>query len=239
MRERLSRFFRPHRQDSRALVVFLGLVTGGFALLKLASEVAEGDTFAIDKAILRGLRTAQDAAIPIGPSWLKSAMIDFTALGGAPVLTLITVLVIGYLFAVRKFHTAGFVALSVSCGAILSTLIKSFFVRPRPELVPHLVHVSSPSFPSGHAMNSAIVYLTLAVLLARSEQRRPVQVYLVAAAIALTLLIGTTRVFLGVHWPSDVLAGWAVGASWAAVSSLIAKILQRGDRIEGPRDEQA
>ena len=120
-------------------------------------------------------------------------MIDLTALGGPPVLTLITGLVVGYLIVMRKIYTAGFVALSVSCGAILSTLIKSFLVRPRPELVPHLVHVSSPSFRSGHAMNSAIVYLTLAVLLARSEQRRPVQIDLVTAAITLTCLRSSAK----------------------------------------------
>ena len=234
---RVSYLFQPHRLDSRVLVGFLALAAGLFALGKLASEVAEGDTFALDKAILKGLRTAQDAAVPIGPSWLKTAMVDFTALGGTPVLTLITVLAVGFLFAVRKFRAAGFVALSISGGAILSTAIKSYFVRPRPEIVPHLVEVTSPSFPSGHSMNSAIVYLTLAVLLARTQGRRTVQVYLIAAALALTLLIGCTRVFLGVHWPSDVLAGWSVGAAWAAASSVAAKVLQNRDEIEKPDEE--
>jgi undecaprenyl-diphosphatase len=238
MTSRLSWLLQPHRPDSRVLVGFLALAAGLFALGKLASEVAEGDTFALDKAILQGLRTAQDASIPIGPAWLKTAMVDFTALGGAPVLTLFTVLAVGFLLAVRKFRSAGFVALSVSGGAILSSLIKSYFVRPRPEIVPHLVEVTSPSFPSGHAMNSAIVYLTLAVLLARTQDRRPVQVYLIATAVALTLLIGCTRVFLGVHWPSDVLAGWAVGAAWAAACSVAAKILQRSDGIERPSNRK-
>ncbi len=237
MREKLENLLRPHRIDSRLLVGFLASAAGIFALLKLASEVAEGDTFALDKAILRGLRTAQDVAVPIGPAWLKPAMVDFTALGGAPVLTLITLFAVGYLIAVRKFSTAGFVALSVSCGAILSTAIKAYFVRPRPELVPHLVDVASPSFPSGHAMNSAIVYLTLAVLLARSQTSRRVQIYLLGVAILLALLVGSTRVFLGVHWPSDVLAGWAVGAAWAAACSVTAKLLQRGHRIEQVSDQ--
>ena len=238
MKSRFSLLFQPHRPDSRVLVVFLALAAGMFALGKLASEVAEGDTFALDKAILKGLRTAQDAAVPIGPAWLKTAMIDFTALGGAPVLTLFTVLAVGFLLAVRKFRSAGFVALSVSGGAILSSVIKSYFVRPRPEIVPHLVEVTSPSFPCGHAMNSAIVYLTLAVLLARTQERRSVQIYLIAIAVALTLLIGSTRVFLGVHWPSDVLAGWAVGAAWAAACSVVDKILQRGDGIERANNQK-
>ena len=161
-------------------------------------------------------------------------MIDFTALGGVPVLTLITVLAVGFLLALRKFSTSVFVALSVSGGAIISALIKGFFVRPRPEIVPHLVHVTSPSFPSGHAMNSAIVYLTLAVLIARSQSRRGEQVYLIGAAIILTLLVGSTRVYLGVHWPSDVIAGWSIGAIWATISSLVAKKLQKNSKIEQP-----
>lgn len=237
MKKAILHFFQPHRLDSRVLVAFLVAAAGLFGLVKLASEVAEGDIFALDKTILRALRTAQDPAVPIGPDWLKVAMIDFTALGGTPILTLITVLAVGFLVAVRKFKSAAFVAISIACGAILSAVIKSCFVRPRPEIVQHLVEVSSPSFPSGHSMNLAIVYLTLAVLLARTQERRRVQIYLTATALVLTLLIGCTRVFLGVHWPSDVLAGWAVGAAWAALSSMAAKGLQRRHQIEQPLEE--
>jgi undecaprenyl-diphosphatase len=237
MSKRISALLQPHRLDSRVLVGFLALAASLLGLMKLASEVAEGDTFALDRVILRGLRTPADAAIPLGPAWLKAAMIDFTALGGTAVLTLVTVFAVGLLVALRKFRSAGFVALSISCGALLSTASKGYFIRPRPELVPHLVAVNSPSFPSGHAMNSAVVYLTLAVLLARTQERRSVQVYLIAAALVLTVLIGCTRVVLGVHWPSDVLAGWTAGAAWAAISSIVAKILQRGQRIENPNEE--
>lgn len=232
----LTRFIRPHRQDSRILVGFLALAGAMFVLIKLASEVAEGDTFALDKAILRGLRTTHDAAVTIGPAWLRSAMIDFTALGGAPVLSLIAILGVGYLLSVRKFSTAIFVTFSVSCGALLSALIKCLFIRPRPEIVPHLVDVSSTSFPSGHAMNSAIVYLTIAALLARSQNERGVQIYLMVSAMMIVLIVGATRIFLGVHWPSDVLAGWAVGALWAAICSLAAKALQNEERLEVPTE---
>ncbi len=233
----VAEFMRPHRRDSFILIGFLAIAVALFGFLKLASEVAEGDTFAFDKHILRALRTAADVSVPIGPTWLKTAMIDFTALGGVAVLTLITALAVGYLVASRKVATAGFVALSVAGGAILSAGIKAVLARPRPELVPHLVDVTSASFPSGHAMNSSIVYLTLAVLLARAERKREIQVYLIAIAIALALLIGFTRVYLGVHWPTDVLAGWSVGAIWAALCSLIAKQLQSTRKIEGPTGE--
>lgn len=229
-----AEFVKPHRKDSRILVTFLAAAVVLFAVGRLASEVAGGDTFAIDRAIVTGLRTAADPAIPIGPHWLQAWLTDYTALGGAPVLTLITVVVVGLLAALRKYAMATFVAVAISGGAILSFLVKALYNRPRPEIVPHLVEVTSPSFPSGHAMNSAIVYLTLAVLLARSLEGRRVQVYLIGMAIALALTIGATRVYLGVHWPSDVLAGWAIGATWAALASLVAKWLQRGHRVERP-----
>lgn len=243
---RISRFLRgrqvpaflgPHRQDSLILVGFLVVAIALFGFVKLASEVVEGDTTAFDKQVLRSLRTAADPGVPIGPGWLKTAMVDFTALGGVAVLTLITALAVGYLLASRKRATAGFVILSVAGGAILSAGIKSLFLRARPEIVPHLVDVTSASFPSGHAMNSSIVYLTLAVLLARAEDRRSIQLYLITIAIVLALLIGTTRVYLGVHWPTDVLAGWSVGAIWAAFCSLVAKQLQRRRKIEGPEEQ--
>ncbi|RIV89007.1 phosphatase PAP2 family protein [Aurantiacibacter zhengii] len=228
----LKRFFSPHRADSRILVTFLALVAGLLAFGHLASEIAEGDTFAMDKAIVTGLRTAADPGVPIGPHWLQGWMIDFTALGGAPVLTLITVVVVGLLASLQKFRMAGFVAVAIAGGALLSVAIKAIFDRARPEIVPHLVEVTSASFPSGHAMNSSIVYLTLAVLLARSQESRRVQIYLITVAIALALLIGCTRVYLGVHWPTDVLAGWSVGAAFSAACSLVAKRLQREHTIE-------
>ena len=237
MLERLLDFVRPHRDDSRILVTFLAFAIVAFGLILLGSEVAEGDTFALDKAILVGLRHRNDLASPIGPAWLLRGLEDFTALGSAAVLTLITVLATGYLLAIRKRSHALFVAVSIAGGAILSGLIKAAFVRPRPEIVPHLVHVTSPSFPSGHSMNSAIVYLTLAVLLARSERDHRVQAYLIGIALLLTLLVGFTRVYLGVHWPSDVLAGWSVGAMWAAGSSLLAREFQRRGHIERADEE--
>lgn len=230
----IERSFSRHRIDSRILVLFLAWAAVAFALLKLASEVLEGDTFALDRAILQGLRHGPGGSVPIGPAWLQYVMLDVTALGGVTVLTLLTVFVVGYLIAVRKITTAIFVGLAVASGAILSSSLKTFFVRTRPDLVPHLVHVNSASFPSGHAMNSALVYLTLATLLARAEQGRRVRIYLLSVAVLLTLIIGSSRVYLGVHWPSDVLAGWGVGASWAVLCSLVGKSLQQRQKIEPP-----
>jgi undecaprenyl-diphosphatase len=229
----------PHRSDNKILVLFLAVSITLTGLLWLASEVLEGDTFALDKAILTGLRTAANAAVPIGPAWLLSAVRDITALGGVTVLTLITLLVVGFLIAIRKHSTAIFVACAVASGALVSSGLKSIFVRPRPEIVPHLVQVTSASFPSGHAMNSAMVYLTLATLLARSQKDRRVRVYLIMIALVLTLMVGSSRVYLGVHWPSDVLAGWSIGALWAALCSAVGKALQKKRTIEPPSPASA
>jgi len=162
-------------------------------------------------------------------------MIDVTALGGVSVLTLVTVLAAGYLLAIRMTRTAIFLTLAVSSGAVVSTLLKQGFVRARPDLVAHLVDVDTASFPSGHAMNSAVTYLTLCALLARSEKDRPVRIYLLAVGIGLALVIGFSRVYLGVHWPTDVVAGWCVGAAWAILCSLAAKALQRRRKIDAPQ----
>ena len=113
-------------------------------------------------------------------------------------------------------------------------LDKALFARPRPEVVPHLVEVNSLSFPSGHSLNSAIVYLTLGVLIARSFEERSARVFTIGTAALLVLTIGFTRVYLGVHFPSDVLGGWTVGAAWALVMGMLASVLQRSRKIEQP-----
>lgn len=197
-----------------------------FAFVKIASEVVEGDTMAFDRFVMAGLRSPTDHSVPIGPRWLQTAMLDITAIGGVAVLTLLTVIVAGFLALIRKGRLAFFVIASVSTGAIVSTLLKSIFDRPRPNLVSHLVDVNTTSFPSGHAMNSAVVYLTLGALLAGTRLERETRGYILVVAVALTLMIGFSRIYLGVHWPSDVIAGWAVGASWAALCSIALRLLQ-------------
>ncbi|MEA3015472.1 MAG: undecaprenyl-diphosphatase [Sphingomonadales bacterium] len=229
---------RLRRVESSVLLAFMAVAVFGLVFLRVASEMAEGDTMSADRFVIRALRDPADPALSLGPQWLRSAMIDFTALGGPPVLTLLTVFAVGYLLAVRRAATAVFVAVSVTGGAVLGILLKSLFVRPRPEIVPHLVDVQSASFPSGHALNSAIVYLTLGALLARTQSSRRVKAYLLGAAILLTLIVGSSRVYLGVHWPSDVVAGWCVGAAWAALCALLARYLQRRRTLEQPTTDE-
>lgn len=217
------------------LLPLLALLAAGAvaaAIIELASEVQEGDTHAIDRAVLLALRRTGDPHEPIGPVWLQEAMLDITALGGASILTLTTVVVAGYLFAARRRATACYLIGAVVGGALLTSLLKIGFDRTRPEIVTHLVQVQTASFPSGHATNSAVVFLTIGVLLARAEASWRLKLYLMATATSITLIVGCSRVYLGVHWPSDVLAGWCVGAAWALLCWSYATWLQRRHAIE-------
>jgi undecaprenyl-diphosphatase len=210
------------------LSVFLWL------FVRIADEVSEGDTADLDRAILLALRNPADVTDPIGPSWFEEIARDVTALGGNAVLTLVTATAVIYLALIRKRHAALLVLASVVGGLVLSTLLKLGFERPRPDLVPHGARVYTASFPSGHAMLSAVVYLTLGALLARVQPGRRAKAFVVGMAILISLLVGASRVYLGVHWPSDVLAGWCVGAAWAALCWFVALQLQRRGAVEPP-----
>lgn len=223
---------RRHHPGPYVLLLILAVVFGLLAFLKLASEMREGETLAFDRWLLLALRSTADPSVPIGPDWLRRTMVDLTSLGGTPVLTLITVAAAGYLLVARRAATALFLVLAISGGALTGTMLKLLFARARPDLVQHLVEVTNASFPSGHAMNSAVTYLTLGALLARTEKSRAIRTYLIALAVILTLLIGSSRVYLGVHWPSDVAAGWCVGGAWAILCSLSAQTLQRRRTLE-------
>jgi undecaprenyl-diphosphatase len=200
----------------------------------IAGEVIEGDTESFDRAILLSLRNPANLADPIGPSWVEETARDFTGLGGHPILALVTFGVAVYLWMVGKRRTALFVVAAIGGGMLLSAVLKIGFERPRPALVPHEVRVYTASFPSGHAMLSATTYLTLGALLARANARRRVKAFVLGFAVVLTLMIGLSRIYLGVHWPSDVLAGWCGGAAWAALCWFVALQLQRKGQVEPP-----
>ncbi len=218
--------------DRRVLIAFLAVTVLLAGVGNLASEVVEGDTLAFDRWLIAGLRDSADPGQPLGPWWLKKVMVDLTALGGGPFLTLLTLVAAGFLIAARKWGMAVFVVLAIAGGGLVGNLLKWIFVRARPDLVPHLVSVDSASFPSAHAMNSAVTFLTLGVLLSRTQRAWRLKAYLIGTAVFLTLIVGFSRVYLGVHWPTDVVAGWAVGAAWAILCSLIAARLQDRQTIE-------
>ena len=222
-------------------LVLLGALSVAAVLwvfLWLAGEVMEGDTHAFDQALLMALRVPGNPAEPIGPLWLDIAARDITSLGGYPILTLVTSFAVGFLVIARKPSAALLVLVAVGGGALLSNSLKDLFGRPRPELVPHIVEVYTLSFPSSHAMLSTVTYLTLGALLARFQPERRMKAYLLTMALLLALLTGASRVYLGVHWPTDVLAGWCAGAAWAILCWTVALFLQQRGRVEGRVHEE-
>lgn len=220
------------RVERTTLAVMAFATFALYAFVKVAAEVTEGETATFDRAVLLALRSPSDPSDPIGPLWFEEVMRDFTALGGTAVLTLVTLSVIAFLLLTRRRSTAFLVAGSVVGATVLASLLKWGFDRPRPDLVPHGVAVYSASFPSSHAMLSAAVYLTLGALLARTQARVRVKVFLLGVAVFVTVLIGVSRIYLGVHWPTDVLGGWVLGAAWAALSWLVMLWLQRKGEVE-------
>lgn len=213
------------------VMLFLAaLAVWGF--VELADEVVEGEVEAFDRRVLLAMRTADDVSDPIGPLWFEELVRDITALGSLGVLATITVAACGYLWLQRKRLAVVYVLVAILGAQALSSALKASFDRSRPDLAPHGMYVYTASFPSGHSVMSAATYLTLGALLARYQTRRRLRVYLVGVAVTLTLLVGISRVYLSVHWPTDVLAGWTIGAAWALLCWAVAAYLQRRGTIE-------
>ena len=218
--------------EARTLIALFISVGAMLLFAEFVDRVVEGDTRAFDETVLLALRDQKNPSYPIGPAWLQVMFRDITSLGGYALVVLISLAVIGYLLMDGKRGAAVWVLVSVGGGAVLSNLLKLAIERPRPGLVAHMVEVNTTSFPSGHATLAAVTYLTLGALLSRVEARRRAKIYVLTVAVALTFLIGISRIYLGVHWPTDVLAGWCVGAAWATLCWRIALALQRSGTIE-------
>lgn len=197
----------------------------------VAGDVIEGETRWFDDALLLGLRVPGHPDTPIGPHWLLEAARDVTALGGYTVLTILVTAVVAYLLLTRQRIPAALIAGAVISGTIISNAVKAFVDRPRPDLI-HLVEVTTPSFPSGHAMLSAVTYLTVGAVLAAATRDRPMQAFFIGLALFLTLIVGASRVYLGVHYPTDVLAGWSLGAAWALFCFILSNAISRRRGIE-------
>ena len=213
------------------LLAIAGAAAGILAFGAISSEVVEGDTQAFDRRVLLSMRHSGDLS-PKGPPAVQEAARDITALGGTSVLGLLTFAVASYLLLDGKKRMALFVVGSIASGLLLSATLKTVVHRPRPDIVPHLVAVSTTSFPSGHSMMSALTYLTLGALLARSQERKRLKAFAMLVAAMLALLVGISRVYLGVHWPTDVLAGWSAGAVWAVLCWFTARWLQDRETLE-------
>lgn len=211
----------------RIRAVLVAIATLSFAFVALAALVTFGRSVKFDKSLLMALRVPGRPDDPLGPPWFEEAARDITALGSNTVLILLLIGACCYLVLQQKWRTALFMALAVSSGGATSFLLKAMFDRPRPNLLAQQAEVFTSSFPSSHAMVSAVTFLTFSALLARSEAARRLKVFLVSSALVLTLTVGASRVYLGLHWPSDVVAGWAAGTAWALGAWMMARLLHR------------
>jgi undecaprenyl-diphosphatase len=230
------------------IAAVLAVVAGTWGFVALLDEVKEGDTEEFDQWVMNSVSKPApapahalapgrpDQRVAKGPAWLIEAGRDLTALGGVMVLALVTGAVAGYLLLSRRYRAMWLVLVATGGGLVLSTVLKYFIDRGRPSVFEHESIVYTSSFPSGHSMLSAVVYLTLGSLLARIMPGRVLKLYFLLLAMVLTFLVGVSRVYLGVHWPTDVLAGWCGGLVWALVCWLVARRLQREGAVEKDDD---
>lgn len=220
------------RHELSVLIALLIVVGGCWAFIEIADEVIEGDTDAFDRWAVMALRRPDDPATPIGPSWMPEVGRDMTALGGVTVLACLTITVAVYLWLRRMYGAMWLVIAATTGGLIATSLLKYLVDRPRPDVVPHLSIVHTSSFPSGHSMMAATVYLTLGALLGRFVSEMRLRAFFLGVAVILTLMVGFSRVYMGVHYPTDVLAGWSAGLAWATLCWIIAKRLQQRGAVE-------
>jgi undecaprenyl-diphosphatase len=219
-------FDNNYKAEIKVLFRIFLIVIGTLIFILIANEVSEGETNNFDLKILKSLRVEGDLHKPIGPEWIELTMSDITSLGGATVTIIITIIVAGFLILQKNYNALWLVLIATIGGALVALGLKELMGRERPPLIFHLVYVDSLSFPSGHSMISAVVYLTQAFLLARIQTQRSTRVYIITVALILTFLIGLSRVYLGVHYPTDVLAGWSIGFAWALLCWFLARYLQ-------------
>lgn len=202
-----SVFFEPALLLA-VLVVWICLSS----FLEISEEVLEGDTHALDTAILMMLRDGGNPQNPLGPPWLEEMVRDISGLGGIAILTMVTLGAGLYLWMLKKPGQALYLLGTIFIGALITNVLKYGYSRPRPDLVPHGSYTFTGSFPSGHSMMAALVYLTVGMLLARAHKSVSLKIYFIATAVIITVAVGISRVYLGVHWPTDVVAGWMGGA---------------------------
>lgn len=210
-----------HLPERATLITIVLLFASILSFLALARLVMGGDTTDFDRAILLMMRNPADLADPIGPIWFEELMRDFTGLGGVGLLTFFTLVIAGFLALGGSLRSAIAVILAVGSGVVLSSLLKYGFDRPRPDLVAYGTRIYTSSFPSGHAFLSATVYLTAGILLARKFEPRGLRIFILAISMLVTFVVGASRIYLGVHWPTDVIAGWSIGAGWALFCSTL------------------
>jgi undecaprenyl-diphosphatase len=209
------------RLEARTLILWIAVAGAPWLFLTVAGEVGEGETEAIDRYLLLAMRTPGNPTDPIGPRWFEEAVRDITALGGFTLLTITTVVSVLLLMFHKRRREALIFGVTVVLAQISSELLKALYDRPRPGLVAHGSIVYSQSFPSGHSALAAATFFTLATVVASVETTKRTKALIFGMAITFVVMVGISRVYLGVHWPSDVLGGWALGASWALLAWVV------------------
>ncbi|HEX8471619.1 MAG TPA: phosphatase PAP2 family protein [Brevundimonas sp.] len=235
------RAFALARTEIAALGALFVMAVGCLSFAELAEDIREPDGMAFDARILHLLRPyADDPSRPWGPWWLKEATSDITSLGGISVLALFATIVIIFLLIQRKWLSSALLVVGLGGGVMLSEGLKAVFERDRPPALYRATETINASFPSGHALLSAVFYLSLGVMLTRAFPEKRFKAYVLGVGILITLLIGTTRIYLGAHWASDVFAGWSVGAAWATALWLVSYVVSRRQRRHGaPLQDEA
>lgn len=212
------------RERHLLLLAGIAVVLAIGGVVELTDDVLEGDTQALDEMIMQWLRHGDGT--PIGPAWLPTAAQDLTALGGYSVLSLIGVIALGLCLIARRYDVLAMLAFSGIGATVINFSLKALFARPRPSIVDPLVDVHTFSYPSGHALMSFAIYLSFAAVTAELAAGYRTRAYLVCAGVFIAGLVGLTRVYLGVHYPSDVLAGWAIGGAWALLCWIAAVLIK-------------
>lgn len=228
-----ARWLVASRNTEVTLIAFAAACLAAAALSVLGSIALTGHWRAFDEWMVLAFRSAANPGIPVGSRSTQIAVRDLTALGGTLPLTALVAIVASYLYLKSHVRTAATVIASSLLGVAVSQVLKTLVDRGRPDIVPQLVQEVSGSFPSGHAMMSALVYLTLGAMIARLEDTKSVRIFVMCVAMALPVAIGVSRVYLGVHWPTDVAAGWCLGALWVvAVSRILDAVVRREQRAQ-------
>jgi undecaprenyl-diphosphatase len=203
-------------------VVYITLITGIVLFCIVSATVITGKIISIDNSILLLLRNTENTSIPVGPGWLLNFMKYITALGSIPVVILITIFTSGLLILKKEYRSLKLILFAATGGGVIELLMKEIFSRPRPQIVPHLVSVDSLSYPSGHSAITSIILLSLVLIIYNSEIKESIKLYFLYSGILLIFIIGISRIYLGVHYPSDVLGGWSLGLIWSSISAILA-----------------
>jgi undecaprenyl-diphosphatase len=225
------------RSEAAALAALALIAAATLVFIDVADDSAEEKGRAFDMKVLEWLHPYADHAEPRGPAWFDHAVRDLTSLGSVAVLAAIVLIVFGYLALQRRRLEAASLAVSLGGGLMLSETLKQVFERDRPPFEWHATDALNASFPSGHALLSTVVYLSLGAMLARAVRTRTMKAYVMGVAVVLALAVGASRVYLGVHWASDVLGGWSLGAAWATLCWLAERAIAR--RLKRARERAA